>query len=155
MEPELPHEHVVVAIEAGNDRTEELCVLVVAPDTYRLLTPPLFTLGIASGDEFRIDPDTRRPEIVRRSGNLVVWLYPGEAAPERTAEVADEVNALGGSFEGGPEGGKIFVFTIPVSATFPAVEEVFERFVADNPSAQWLYGNVYADDGVTPLGWWE
>ena len=23
------------------------------------------------------------------------------------------------------------------------------------PASEWYFGNVYADDGVTPLGWWE
>jgi Domain of unknown function (DUF4265) len=155
LEPELPHTHVLVAVEAGDDREEELCVLEIAAGTYRLLVPPIFTLGLAAGDEFRIDPATKRPEVVRRSGNLLVWLYPEGAPPERTAAVADDVSALGGTFEGGPEGGRIFVFTIPVDATFAAVEGIFDSFVAEHPSAEWLYGNVYADDGVTPLGWWE
>jgi hypothetical protein len=39
MEPEFPHEHVLVAIEAGVDREGELCVLVVAAGIYRLLVP--------------------------------------------------------------------------------------------------------------------
>jgi hypothetical protein len=52
-------------------------------------------------------------------------------------------------------GDRIFIFTLPVAATFPIVEGLFSRFVADHPASQWLYGNVYADDGVTPIGWWE
>jgi uncharacterized protein DUF4265 len=155
MEPELTHDHVWVAFEAGDERKEELGVVVVGPDTYRLVVPPLFVFGLAVGDEFRVDPETHRPEVVRHSGNLLVWLYPAGAAVVDTAAVVDEVEALGGTFEGGPDHGRILLFTIPVGATFPAIERIFDGFVAVHPSAEWLYANVYADDGVTPLRWWD
>ena len=32
---------------------------------------------------------------------------------------------------------------------------MFEGFVALHPEHEWHFGNVYGDDGVTPLGWWE
>jgi hypothetical protein len=47
---------------------------------------------------------------------------------------------LGGTFDG---------------TTFSAIEAVFNRFLEEHPESEWYYGNVYADDGVTPLGWWE
>jgi len=155
MEPGVPHRHVLVAIEAGKAEQEELYVLALGDGIYRVLVPPLWTLGLGAGDEFLIDPETLRPVVVRRSGNLLVWLYPHDAPAEGTAAVVAEVEALGGRFEGTAEQDRVFVFTIPVRATFPAVEAVFDRFVADHPAAEWLFGNVYADDGETPLRWWE
>jgi hypothetical protein len=154
-EPGVPHEHVVVSVGPDEDVTEELCVEVVEPDAYRLLVPPLLTLGLAPGDEFRIDEATGRPEVTRRSGLLVVWVYPRETEPEDVASLADAVIALGGTFEGGPEHGRMVVFTAPIGVGFPTLEHVFDEFVREHDGAEWLYGNVYADDGVTPLGWWQ
>ena len=45
--------------------------------------------------------------------------------------------------------------TVPVSAGFPAIEAVFNAWVAEHPGWEWSFGNVYDPaDGVTPLGWW-
>ena len=149
------HDHVLVAIEAGSDQQEEIGVEAIGDDVYRVVVPPLFTFGLAVGDEFRIDARTHRPDVLRRSGNLLVWLFHDRAPQERIAATVEEVEALGGTYEGSAREGKVLLFTIPVSATFPAVERVFDGFVADHPTAEWLFGNVYADDGKTPLGWWE
>jgi hypothetical protein len=35
------------------------------------------------------------------------------------------------------------------------LEEKLNRAVEGSPGAEWYYGNVYADDGVTPLNWWK
>jgi uncharacterized protein DUF4265 len=134
--------------------TEELAPEEIGGGRYRLLLPPALAYGLAAGDVFEIDPGTLRPNVVRRSGNLTVWLYPGEAVAEARA-LAGEAQALGGVLEGSVPGDRIFIFTLPVAASFPAAEAVFERFVERHPSAEWRYGNVYGDDGVTPLGWWE
>jgi len=48
----------------------------------------------------------------------------------------------------------VFIFTLPVDATFPAIERIFNQFVHDHPGSEWLYANVYDNDGVTPLEWW-
>ena len=153
MEPGGGHAHVLVSVGSGEDMTEELAVEVLGSGTYRLLVPPALTYGLAAGDVFEIDPGTLRPSVVRRAGNLTVWLYPGAAVAEARG-LAGEVAALGGVLEGSVPGERILIFTVPVAASFPAVEAVFDRFVERHPSAEWRYGNVYADDGVTPLGWW-
>jgi len=62
---------------------------------------------------------------------------------------------LGGTLEGSAHEDRVFIFTLPVTATFSAVEAVFNRFVEQHPESEWYFGNVYAADGVTPLGWWE
>jgi RsiW-degrading membrane proteinase PrsW (M82 family) len=50
---------------------------------------------------------------------------------------------------------ELTVFTVPVSVGFARIEELLYGFVASNPGVEWYFANVYADDGVTPLGWWE
>ena len=32
---------------------------------------------------------------------------------------------------------------------------VFKDYESSHPDSEWYFANVYADDGVTPLGWWE
>lgn len=155
MEPDVAHVHVVVSVGPDEPVTEELCVEVVEPEVYRLLVPPLLTVGLAPGDEFSIDHATQRPRVRHRSGRLLIWVYPGDTDPEHLASLADAVVALGGTLEGGPEHGRIVVFTAPVTVGFEHLEPVFEQFVREHAGAEWLFGNVYADDGVTPLRWWE
>jgi DNA-binding MarR family transcriptional regulator len=176
------HIHVLVTVEAGSADTEEIGVLSLGNGIHAVVVPPLFAFGLAVGDEFRIDPDTGRPELTRRAGNVLrhrtrlalerapegqpclaqrevercaVWLYPDVASSAQRETVTADVVALGGTFEGAADDGRILVFTIPVKVGFPAIEAVFRTYVADDPGAQWLYGNVYADDGVTLLNWWE
>jgi hypothetical protein len=148
------HEHVVVSVEAGSDATEELAVAVVGDGTYRLLEPPALTFGLAKGDVFAIDAETRRPRVLSRSRNLTLWLYPGEAVDEARA-LTTEVERVGGMFDGTAPSDRLYIFTVPVEVTFPVVEAIFERFSSRHPGAEWYFGNVYADDGVTPLGWWD
>ena len=147
------HVHVLVRVEAGHDTREELAVAMLSGGVYRLVVPPALTLGLAVGDVFEIDAETSRPRVVERSGNLTVWLFPAGAEAGGSG-VADEVEALGGTFEG-VASSTVLIFTLPVAATFPAIEAVFEGFVARFPGSQWMFGNAYADDGQTPLGWWD
>ena len=61
---------------------------------------------------------------------------------------------LGGRLDGAALADRVFIFTLPVDATFPAIERIFNQFVHDHPGSEWLYANVYDNDGVTPLEWW-
>jgi Domain of unknown function (DUF4265) len=146
------HEHVLVSVQEGSGVKEELAVAVVRDGTYRLVLPPAVTLGLAVGDVFTVDPATLRPDVLDCAGNITVWVY---GTDEDIRPLADEVADLGGTFDGAAHGDAVFIFTIPVGATFPAIETAFNRFVERHPSSEWMFANVYGDDGVTPLGWWE
>ena len=148
------HDHVSVRVDAVNDVREELAVEVLGDGSFRLLVPPAHTVGLARGDIFEIDRRSDRPTVLHHSGNITVWLYPGDSAEEANQQ-AVAAEALGGSLEGQAADGRVVIFTFPVGATFAAIEAIFERFVADHSGSEWLFGNVYADDGITPLGWWE
>ena len=149
----MAHDHVLVAVEAGRTVSEELAVQPLDNGRYRLEVAPAMADGLAVGDVFMVDQETRRPIVDERSGNLTVWLYPGEAT-EAARELSSAAEVLGGRLEGAALADRVFIFTLPVDATFAAIERVFDEFVADHPGSEWLFGNVYADDGVTPLGWW-
>lgn len=60
--------------------------------------------------------------------------------------------ALPGSVDG--ETDKNMCFSIPVSAGFSAIEGFFNELSARFGNISWYYGNVYGDDGITPLNWW-
>ena len=127
---------------------------VLADGNFRLVVPPALTVGLAAGDVFAVDPASLRPQILRRSGNLTIWLYPAGANDE-ARQLEDQVEALGGTFDGSAHEDTVFIFTLPVNAGFPAIEAIFGRFVQACGRAEWHFGNVYADDDETPLGWWE
>jgi Domain of unknown function (DUF4265) len=149
-----PHDHVLVSVEAGSSLTEELAVVALNDGTYRLLEAPAVTFGLARDDVFTVDEATLRPRVLTYAGNLTVWLYP-EGATEEARSLADAVERIGGTLEGATSDDRLFIFTVPVAASFPSVEALFERFVAEHPDSQWCFGNVYAHDGVTPLEWWK
>jgi uncharacterized protein DUF4265 len=148
------HEHVVVSVGPGTAAREELAVDDLGDGTYRLLVPPALTVGLATGDVFEIDPETLRPNVLRRSGNLTVWLFPAGGHSVQPQRLAREAEAVGGTFEGVGHDGRLLIFTVPVGATFAAIETIFNRYADEHPASEWLFGNVYGDDGVTPLGWW-
>ena len=154
MHERLPHDHVVVSVEAGSVVTEELAVSKLDDGTYHLLVPPALTIGLAKGDVFAIDAATMHPTVLRRGGNLTIWLYPAGALAEARA-LHQEIERVGGTFDGAVPSDRVFIFTLPVTATFPVVEAIFDRFVAEHPASEWYFGIVYADEGLTPLAWWE
>ena len=101
------------------------------------------------------DPETNAYTIVLRGGNLSIQvIYPRPETVTEVDRLAEELAALGGVVDGRAR--RETVFTVPVSAGFPAIERVMERFMARNPDVEWYYGNVFDPrDGVTPLNWWE
>ena len=66
------------------------------------------------------------------------------------------MSKIGGYLDGESHpGGSVLVFTIPVSVGFPAIERVMADVIKQYPESEWYYGNVYAEDGITPLNWWQ
>ena len=148
-------QHLLLLIEyrEGRPLKEPVHAEEVGHGVFRLLDSPGLVQGIAAGDEFRLVGGDGAFEVTRRGGNLAVQVFStGPVAPHR-AELAERVARLGGTLDGAVERG--LVFTVPVSAGFPAVEAVFNGWVAERPGWEWYFGNVYDPvDGVTPLGWW-
>jgi hypothetical protein len=134
---------------SGEAVTEELLVDELGGDSWRLVASPGIVLGVAAGDTLQLGVDGA-PIVTSRGGNLAVQVY----SPHEDADsLLPEVERLGGTLDARASG--LTVFTLPVSVGFAKVEEVFRKFVENHPGAEWYFANVYADDGVTPLGWWE
>ena len=148
-------QHLLLLIECRDGRPlkEPVHAEAVGSGAFRLLHSPGLVQGIAAGDEFRLVGDDGRFEVTRRGGNLAVQVFSPDPVAGLRAELARRVARLGGTLDGAIERG--LSFTVPVSAGFPAVESVFDGWVAEHPGWEWSFGNVYDPaDGVTPLGWW-
>ena len=133
---------------------EEVAVEAVSLHRYRLLASPGLLDGLAAGDVFDRRDDGSYV-VVTRSGNLCIQLwYPNQDLHSRVdGELLPDVQELGGWLDGRSPG--VSVFTVPLNATFARIEPVFDQWVATAAGSGWSFANVYADDGTTPLGWWE
>lgn len=152
----MSQKHLPLLIEhrQGEPLKEPVHAEELGGGLFRLLHSPGFVQGIAAGDEFRLSGEDGTFEVTQRGGNLAVQVFSAEPVAALRAELAERVARLGGSLDGSVERG--LVFTVPVSIGFPAVEAVFNRWVAEHPGWEWYFGNVYDPaDGVTPLNWWK
>lgn len=153
----------VVRLLAGRNSADEPVLEAVPavptdePDTFRLVATPGLVGGVAAHDVVRVG-ESGTFSVIRRGGNLAVWVLARDLADEAIAELDMEVQRLGGYLDGG--GGarqaSVRVFTVPVTAGFASVEQALDAFVARHPGTEWYFGNVYDPrDGVTPLNWWD
>jgi hypothetical protein len=123
---------------------------------FRLLASPGLVEGVAAGDELELAPaDPTGYRVLRRGGQLCIWVYVPEPPPEQTeTRLARAAATLGGYLDGGNTG--LRILTVPVSAGFGRVEGELATVVADLGGSTWAYGNVYdRRNGGRPLGWWE
>jgi uncharacterized protein DUF4265 len=133
---------------------EEVPVEPLGEARYRILASPGLLDGLAAGDVFeRRDDGTF--EVIERSGNLCIqiWYADTDLGTRVDAELIPGVTALGGWLDGRTKGASVLTF--PLSAGFPRIEELLDGWAATAPEARWSYANVYAEDGWTPLRWWE
>ena len=123
-------------------------------ERYRILASPGLLDGLAAGDVFDQQSDGTYT-IVERSGNLCVQVWhPGVDVRESVeATLLPGAVALRGWLDGRTEGSTVLTF--PLSAGFQRIEQLLDDWVDATEGSTWSYGNVYADDGRTPLGWWE
>lgn len=148
--------HLLLLIEyrQGQPLKEPVHAEEIGGGAYRLLYTPGLVQGIAAGDEFRLVGADGAFEVTRRGGNLAVQVFSQQPVAPLQAELVERVARLGGTLDGAIERG--LAFTVPVSAGFPAVESIFDAWVAEHPGWEWYFGNVYDPvDGTTPLGWWN
>jgi hypothetical protein len=139
--------------KAGN---ENLAVEQLGANHYRLVYSPGFVEGLAAGDEFELSStEAQGYKILRRSGNLTVWIYFEQDHDLEELEIQnlrEAVEKIGGWLDGG----SLLIFTIPISTGFQTIANLFDGAKKDVPDISWLYGNVYdPKDGNTPLNWWK
>ena len=125
-------------------------------ERFRLLASPGLVEGVAAGDELELAPaDVTGYRILRRGGQLCIWVYVPEPPSEQTdMRLSRAAATLGGYLDGGNTG--LRILTIPVTAGFACVETELAAVVAELRGSTWAYGNVYDPrNGDRPLGWWE
>lgn len=137
--------------------TEVLPVEQLGANHFKLKNSPGFVECLAAGDEFELsDTEPLGYKLLRHSGNLCVWYYFNETKDTKGAEakqLQEEVETLGGWLDGGLK--FMLIFTIPFSAGFAKIDEVFNQAQNRIFNSGWEYGNVYdTKDGVTLLNWW-
>ncbi|WP_175948809.1 DUF4265 domain-containing protein [Burkholderia pyrrocinia] len=138
----------------GEAVREELPARKIDEDIYELLASPGLALHVAKGDIVKIASPTKPVEIVRRGGNVCVQIYAeSDLSADERKQIEEAFHlALRGSVDG--ETNRNMCFSVPVSIGFGAIECFFSELSAKYRNISWYYGNVYADDGTTPLNWW-
>ncbi len=121
----------------------------------------MYALQLAAGDTIRSPNDNSGEfEVISRGGNVAVQFYLAEGNADSVQEtasvalsIAPEIELLGGRLDGQTAG--LLVYTVPVTAGFSAIEQIFQSAAKRFPGSQWQYSNIY--DSVTgeALNWWS
>ncbi|WP_328991034.1 DUF4265 domain-containing protein [Kribbella sp. NBC_01245] len=132
---------------------EEVPAKRLADGAYQLTATPALVRGCAAGDIVQLTADGGF-QVTSRDGNVAIQAFVD------TEFTAGEIQHLTAAFEPlagvveAPTHRRFLVVTVPVRAGFEAIEAAMANWHAAVPTADWSFGNVFADDG-TPLNWWH
>ena len=146
-----------VDIHAGFRRDGEVvheCIPVerLREHEFRALATPALGSGFAAGDTITVD-DVGRVAVVRYGGNVGIQVYGRGVDTAIVMDVAAQIGSRGGRVDS--LGDRVAVFTVPVAAGFPFIENTFNALTAAYDGLEWYYTNVYdAADEETPINWW-
>jgi hypothetical protein len=151
-------EHVTLPVlDEAREKVVTWEVLEVVRDAdglVRLVHSPALVDGIAASDLLELDPSALCGfRVIMRGGRVaVVFVLPSaEVRAQAQSDLSKQIRTLGGLCDGGPQ--LTLVFSVPVTAGFPAIERFFTDARARFPGSEWWFGNVYDADGK-PLEWW-
>lgn len=136
---------------SGMPAFEELLVERTSEGRFKLLRSPGLVLGLAADDVIEA-PGDGTFSLVQRGMNLCIQIFgAGDLTPlERL--LSERLGKLGGRLDGQTK--RVLVYTVSVSAGFPAVEAILKDAVGELPGAEWYFGNVYDPVDDRPLNWW-
>lgn len=140
--------------DSGNPVFEEVAVTSVGGSRYRLLRTPGLVLGIARGDEIIYDKLTGTFTLGERGGNVAIQIYLNDVTEAEVAQLAALLKQHSQATWDGYSRSQA-VFSFPAKIGFEVMQKLLSQFVSQHPQVEWYYGNVYAEDGVTPLNWWD
>jgi acetyl-CoA carboxylase carboxyltransferase component len=146
----MRHGHVVAIgghKSTGEPVLEEL-VVEAKDDSYVLLASPAILLGMAAGDTIQVDA-LGNASVQHRGGNLAIQVYGDPAAADALVRILAGTDARVDS-----RVPKLTVVTAPVRVGFSRIESALAEMLNLYPETEWYYGNVYEEDGTTPLNWW-
>jgi Domain of unknown function (DUF4265) len=150
-----PHDHVrlLAGINSrGNPVYEVVPAVAVEAGVFEVLGTPALAFGCAAGDRIRVAEDGSF-EVVGRGGNVAAVIFPRASVDDADlAELSAVLDELEGVAES-PEDGRFVVVTVPVSATFSAIESAVDDW-ARRHDAEWSFSNVFDSDDQ-PINWWS
>ena len=150
-----PHDHVrlLAGINSrGNPVYEVVPAAAVEAGVFEVLGTPALAFGCAAGDLIRVAEDGTF-DVVSRGGNVAVVIFPRTSLDDASlTELSVALDDLDGVAES-PEDGRFVVVTVPVAATFSAIESTVDDW-ARRYDAEWSFGNVY-DKNDQPINWWS
>jgi Domain of unknown function (DUF4265) len=150
-----PHDHVRLLAgvnSRGNPVYEVVPAVAVEAGVFEVLGTPALAFGCAAGDRIRVAEDGSF-EVVGRGGNVAAVIFPRASVDDADlAELSAVLDELEGVAES-PEDGRFVVVTVPVSATFSAIESAVDDW-ARRHDAEWSFSNVYDSDDQ-PINWWS
>lgn len=135
--------------DSGRRAIENVAMQPLGGRRYRVGLSPGFYQGIAAGDEVEIDPSSKTARVIKRGGNIAVQVFYENIPLDLIEDFKERAVGLGATVDGELDG--LIILTFSVKTGFASIESLMESLPAD--SVEWMYGNVYADDG-SPLNWW-
>ena len=136
----------------GQPVVERIPVEINEQNECRLVQSPVFVKGLARGDLIRVNRENGEFELRQHSGNLCIRVFSRGDIRVLDDSITPDMEKLGGQLD--VETPRVLVYSIHVSCGFAAIEAVLNAHMS--PDSAWFYGNVYdAEDGVTPLNWWQ
>ncbi len=139
---------------SGKQVLEELPVNKIGESVFQLLSTPGLVLGLARDDEINLDAEASTYKLVRRGGRVAVQVYSSGLNSEELHPLASQLAQMASATLDRLTPRQA-VFSFPAASGFVQVERLLNLFVSSRAGTEWYYGNVYADDGVTPLNWWQ
>lgn len=137
---------------AGIRSTQPVPAEVLPDNTYRASATPGMVTGLAAGDVFRIiDRASGRVEVVERGGTLGLQIFCATSIEAAAKWLSPRIEAIGGCWDGQID--VAVVFTVPFGRGFEPIEALIAELCTRFQGIEWLYSNVYGDDGK-PLNWW-
>ena len=120
---------------------------------FELVKSPAFIKGLASGDCINYLSEERDFQLVKRSGNLSIRVFCRGDIANLSDALSPQLEKLGAEHDTETE--RMLVFSAHVSLGFSAIEQILNDHIGEESDSIWMYGNVYKDDGQTPLNWWQ
>lgn len=120
---------------------------------FQLVKSPAFIKGLASGDCINYLAEERDYQLVKRSGNLCIRVFCRGNIANLSDSLSPQLEKLGAEHD--TENERMLIFSAHVSLGFSAIEQILNDHIGEESDSIWMYGNVYGDDGVTPLNWWQ
>lgn len=120
---------------------------------FQLVKSPAFIKGLASGDCINYMAEQRDYQLVQRSGNLSIRVFCRGDIANLSDSLSPQLEKLGAEHDTETE--RMLVFSAHVSLGFSAIEQILNDHIGEESDSIWMYGNVYAEDGETPLNWWK